>query len=153
MPNVMLIRNLLKVILILSISNCKIELAISNGADAVSAKFERFFLGKSGIFLQPLATGLNISSSRSSLKANTALFEDSNGFKQEGFGSKALNSWLKEMQRNKMEIPLIIGGATTSKIHTAVKLNEHYSNSIVHVIDASKSVDVVTDSIRQSISS
>ena len=49
----------------------------------------------------------------------------------------------KEMQRNKMKIPLIIGGATTSKIHTAVKLNEHYDNSIVHVIDASKSVGVL----------
>ena len=51
----------------------------------------------------------------------------------------------KEMQRNKMEIPLIIGGATTSKIHTAVKLNEHYNNSIVHVIDASKSVGVLNN--------
>ncbi len=51
----------------------------------------------------------------------------------------------KEMQRNKMEIPLIIGGATTSKIHTAVKLNEHYKNPIIHVIDASKSVGVLTN--------
>jgi 5-methyltetrahydrofolate--homocysteine methyltransferase len=50
----------------------------------------------------------------------------------------------KEMQRNNINIPLIIGGATTSKIHTAVKINEHYSNNtVVHVIDASKSVGVL----------
>ena len=50
----------------------------------------------------------------------------------------------KEMQRNNINIPLMIGGATTSKIHTAVKINEHYSNNtVVHVIDASKSVGVL----------
>ena len=49
----------------------------------------------------------------------------------------------QEMQRNKMNIPLIIGGATTSKIHTAVKLNEHYSKPVIHVLDASKSVGVL----------
>ena len=51
----------------------------------------------------------------------------------------------QEMQRKKMDIPLIIGGATTSKIHTAVKLNEHYENAVVHVIDASKSVGVLNN--------
>tara|TARA_B110000116_G_scaffold31576_1_gene23803 strand:+ start:4236 stop:7934 length:3699 start_codon:yes stop_codon:yes gene_type:complete len=50
----------------------------------------------------------------------------------------------KEMDRNNFNIPLIIGGATTSKIHTAVKVNEHYNNNtIVHVLDASKSVGVL----------
>ena len=50
----------------------------------------------------------------------------------------------KEMDRNTFNIPLIIGGATTSKIHTAVKVNEHYNNNtIVHVLDASKSVGVL----------
>ena len=50
----------------------------------------------------------------------------------------------KEMDRNDFNIPLIIGGATTSKIHTAVKVNEHYNNNtIVHVLDASKSVGVL----------
>ena len=49
----------------------------------------------------------------------------------------------QEMQRNKMNIPLIIGGATTSKIHTAVKLNEHYDKPVIHVLDASKSVGVL----------
>jgi 5-methyltetrahydrofolate--homocysteine methyltransferase len=50
----------------------------------------------------------------------------------------------KEMQRNNLDIPLILGGATTSKIHTAVKVNEHYkNNTTVHVLDASKSVGVL----------
>ena len=50
----------------------------------------------------------------------------------------------KEMQRNDFNVPLMIGGATTSKIHTAVKINEHYNNTVVHVLDASKSVGVVS---------
>lgn len=49
-----------------------------------------------------------------------------------------------EMQRAGMNIPLLIGGATTSKIHTAVKIEEKYPNGItVHVADASRSVPVV----------
>jgi 5-methyltetrahydrofolate--homocysteine methyltransferase len=49
----------------------------------------------------------------------------------------------KEMQRNDFKIPLMIGGATTSKIHTAVKINEHYNNNtVIHVLDASKAVGV-----------
>jgi 5-methyltetrahydrofolate--homocysteine methyltransferase len=52
----------------------------------------------------------------------------------------------KEMQRNNLHIPLVLGGATTSKIHTAVKVNEHYNNNtIVHVLDASKSVGVLNN--------
>ena len=51
----------------------------------------------------------------------------------------------KEMQRNNFKIPLMIGGATTSKVHTAVKINEHYNNNtVVHVLDASKSVGVTS---------
>jgi len=51
----------------------------------------------------------------------------------------------KEMQRNDFKIPLMIGGATTSKIHTAVKINEHYNNNtVVHVLDASKSVGIIS---------
>jgi len=49
----------------------------------------------------------------------------------------------KEMERERFEIPLLIGGATTSKVHTAVKIEEHYSGPTVHVIDASRSVGVV----------
>jgi 5-methyltetrahydrofolate--homocysteine methyltransferase len=49
----------------------------------------------------------------------------------------------KEMQRNRFQLPLMIGGATTSKIHTAVKIDEHYNNNtVVHVMDASKAVGV-----------
>ena len=49
----------------------------------------------------------------------------------------------EEMQRHNMDMPLIIGGATTSQVHTAVKLIGKYSNnSIIHVLDASKSVQV-----------
>ena len=51
----------------------------------------------------------------------------------------------KEMQRLDFKIPLLIGGATTSKAHTAVKIEEHYSNSdTVYVSDASRSVNVVS---------
>lgn len=50
----------------------------------------------------------------------------------------------KEMQREGFDIPLLIGGATTSKVHTAVKIEEHYENSqTVYVLDASRSVTVV----------
>lgn len=50
----------------------------------------------------------------------------------------------KEMQRADLKIPLIIGGATTSRVHTAVKVEEHFTNDqTVHVLDASRSVTVV----------
>jgi len=49
----------------------------------------------------------------------------------------------KEMQRRGIEIPLLIGGATTSAKHTAVKIAPHYKEPIVHVLDASRSVGVV----------
>ena len=51
----------------------------------------------------------------------------------------------KEMEKNGMKIPLLIGGATTSKIHTAVKIEEHYKGGqAVYVLDASRSVTVAT---------
>ncbi len=49
----------------------------------------------------------------------------------------------KEMQRAGMSIPLLIGGATTSAKHTAVKIAPHYQHPVVHVLDASRSVGVV----------
>ena len=49
----------------------------------------------------------------------------------------------KEMERRKMNIPLLIGGATTSKIHTAVKIDTQYTGLVTHVLDASKSVTTV----------
>ncbi|MBS1557112.1 MAG: methionine synthase [Bacteroidetes bacterium] len=51
----------------------------------------------------------------------------------------------KEMQHEKMELPLLIGGATTSRIHTAVKIDPVYSGPVVHVLDASRSVPVTTE--------
>ena len=49
----------------------------------------------------------------------------------------------REMENRGMKIPLIIGGATTSKIHTAVKIEPEYSHPVVHVKDASRAVGVV----------
>lgn len=48
----------------------------------------------------------------------------------------------KEMKRRNMKQPLLIGGATTSRIHTAVKIAGSYDNGVVHVLDASRSVTV-----------
>src|SRR5258706_10186703 len=53
----------------------------------------------------------------------------------------------KEMQHEKMELPLLIGGATTSRIHTAVKIDPMYSGVVVHVLDASRSVPVASELI------
>jgi len=51
----------------------------------------------------------------------------------------------KEMERQNFVIPLLIGGATTSKAHTAVKIDPQYKNAVVHVNDASRAVTVVGD--------
>ncbi|MBX7126474.1 MAG: methionine synthase [Cyclobacteriaceae bacterium] len=51
----------------------------------------------------------------------------------------------KEMQHEKMTIPLLIGGATTSRIHTAVKIDPVYDGPVVHVLDASRSVPVTSE--------
>lgn len=50
----------------------------------------------------------------------------------------------REMERRQMKLPLLIGGATTSKIHTAVKIEPEYSSPVVHVKDASRSTQVVS---------
>ncbi|MEW6777514.1 MAG: methionine synthase, partial [Bdellovibrionota bacterium] len=49
----------------------------------------------------------------------------------------------REMERQRIELPLLIGGATTSKVHTAVKIAPAYHGTVVHVLDASRSVGVV----------
>jgi 5-methyltetrahydrofolate--homocysteine methyltransferase len=49
-----------------------------------------------------------------------------------------------EMKRRNMKQPLLIGGATTSRMHTAVKIAPQYDNGIIHVLDASRSVTVVS---------
>ena len=50
----------------------------------------------------------------------------------------------KEMERMNFDIPLLIGGATTSKKHTAIKIEENYSGPTIHINDASRSVGVVS---------
>lgn len=49
----------------------------------------------------------------------------------------------KELERSGMKVPLLIGGATTSRIHTAVKIDPQYSGPVMYVLDASRSVPVV----------
>jgi 5-methyltetrahydrofolate--homocysteine methyltransferase len=53
----------------------------------------------------------------------------------------------REMQRLECKLPLLIGGATTSKAHTAVKIEPHYREPVVHVLDASRAVGVATSLI------
>lgn len=48
----------------------------------------------------------------------------------------------REMKRNDFQIPLLIGGATTSRLHTAVRIAPEFDNGVVHVLDASRSVTV-----------
>ena len=50
-----------------------------------------------------------------------------------------------EMQREGFTIPLLIGGATTSKVHTAVKIEQNYAGPVVHVLDASRAVGVASN--------
>ncbi|MBQ4916040.1 methionine synthase [Maribacter sp. MMG018] len=58
----------------------------------------------------------------------------------------------KEMERKNFKIPLLIGGATTSKAHTAVKIDPQYSEAVVHVNDASRAVTVVGDLLQKETS-
>lgn len=58
----------------------------------------------------------------------------------------------KEMQRHNFQLPLLIGGATTSKAHTAVKIDTQYDNAVVHVNDASRAVTVVGDLLNKKTS-
>jgi 5-methyltetrahydrofolate--homocysteine methyltransferase len=51
----------------------------------------------------------------------------------------------REMERRRLDLPLLIGGATTSRQHTAVKIAPEYSHPTVHVLDASRVVGVVSD--------
>ena len=51
----------------------------------------------------------------------------------------------KEMERQGFEVPLLIGGATTSRMHTAVKIAQHYSGPVVHVADASLAAGVCNE--------
>jgi 5-methyltetrahydrofolate--homocysteine methyltransferase len=53
----------------------------------------------------------------------------------------------KEMERRGLELPLLIGGATTSRQHTAVRIAPEYAQPTVHVLDASRAVDVVSSQL------
>ena len=55
-----------------------------------------------------------------------------------------MSNFAKEMQRRELNIPVMIGGATTSKMHTAVKIAPHYEHPVVYVPDASRSVSVAS---------
>ena len=55
----------------------------------------------------------------------------------------------QEMERQRFSTPLLIGGATTSRAHTAVKIAPHYRESVVHVLDASRAVGVVSTLLNQ----
>jgi len=55
----------------------------------------------------------------------------------------------RELQREKLNFPLLIGGATTSRIHTAVKIDPVYEGPVIHVLDASRSVPVASELINQ----
>ncbi len=55
----------------------------------------------------------------------------------------------REMERMGFKLPLLIGGATTSRAHTAIKIAPHYSEPVVHVLDASRAVPVTTTLLSQ----
>jgi cobalamin-dependent methionine synthase I/methionine synthase I (cobalamin-dependent) len=55
----------------------------------------------------------------------------------------------REMERTGFKVPLLIGGATTSRAHTAVKIAQHYSEPVVHVLDASRAVPVTSSLLSQ----
>jgi 5-methyltetrahydrofolate--homocysteine methyltransferase len=59
----------------------------------------------------------------------------------------------QEMEREGFKLPLLIGGATTSRAHTAVKIAPHYRSSTVHVVDASRAVGVVNSLLNEELKS
>ncbi|CAG0904900.1 unnamed protein product, partial [Darwinula stevensoni] len=54
-----------------------------------------------------------------------------------------------EMKRRNLNFPLLIGGATTSRMHTAVKIAENYNHGVIHVLDASRAVSIVSDLLNE----
>jgi 5-methyltetrahydrofolate--homocysteine methyltransferase len=57
----------------------------------------------------------------------------------------------EEMQRSGMTMPLLIGGATTSRVHTALRIEPAYSGPVIHVLDASRAVGVATTLVSETI--
>ena len=77
----------------------------------------------------------------------TALEKNADMIGLSGLITPSLNEMVqvaKELEKRKFTIPLLIGGATTSELHTALKIAPCYSGPVIHVYDASKSVPVVT---------
>jgi 5-methyltetrahydrofolate--homocysteine methyltransferase len=77
----------------------------------------------------------------------TAIDEKADAIGLSGLITPSLDEMIdvaKKMEEKGMKIPLLIGGATTSKLHTAVKIAQNYSGSVVHVNDASLAVPVVS---------
>ena len=77
----------------------------------------------------------------------TAVDEDADLIGLSGLITPSLDEMVfvaKEMERRSFQLPLLIGGATTSRQHTAVKIAPEYSQATVHVLDASRVVDVVS---------
>jgi 5-methyltetrahydrofolate--homocysteine methyltransferase len=77
---------------------------------------------------------------------DTALEEDCDVVGLSGLITPSLDEMVhvaKEMERRGIDLPLLVGGATTSKQHTAVRIAPEYSNPTVHVLDASRVVAVV----------
>src|SRR5256886_8644808 len=59
----------------------------------------------------------------------------------------------QEMERENFDLPLLIGGATTSRAHTAVKIAPNYHASTVHVLDASRAVGVMNSLLNERLKS
>ncbi len=82
---------------------------------------------------------------------STAVEKDVDMIGLSGLITPSLNEMVhiaKEMERLGLKKPLLIGGATTSTVHTAVKIAPNYSGLTVHVLDASRSVGVVSDLLK-----
>ena len=78
---------------------------------------------------------------------DTAIREDADLIGLSGLITPSLDEMVtvaREMERQNFRLPLLIGGATTSRQHTAVKIAPSYHESVVHVLDASRSVGVVS---------
>jgi 5-methyltetrahydrofolate--homocysteine methyltransferase len=79
---------------------------------------------------------------------STAVEKDVDIIGLSGLITPSLNEMVeiaKELERRKLRIPLMVGGATTSSKHTAVKIAPNYSGGVVHVLDASRSVSTVNE--------
>ncbi|MEG3154481.1 methionine synthase [Sphingomonas sp. RB1R13] len=77
----------------------------------------------------------------------TAIAEDADIIGLSGLITPSLDEMVtvaEEMKRSGMKLPLLIGGATTSKVHTALRIDVAYDGPVIHVVDASRAVGVAT---------